>query len=66
MNDNSISDKEFHLVTREMQKYRQLKETLRSRFVKKPAASPPLPDLDKIRGQVRQELTKNLSISADF
>jgi len=60
MNDNSISDKEFHLVTREMQKYRQLKETLRSRFVKKPAASPPQPDLDKIREQVRQELTKKL------
>ena len=28
LNDNSVSDKEFELVTREMQKYRQLKEAL--------------------------------------
>jgi len=40
MNDNHISDKEFQLITREMQKYRQLKDTLRSYFVKKPSASP--------------------------
>ena len=61
MNDNSISDKEFHLVTREMQKYRQLKETLRSKFVKKPAASPPQFDIEKIREQVWQEFRKKLA-----
>jgi len=41
MNDNSVSDKEFQLINCEMQKYRQLKETLRSHFVTKPSASPP-------------------------
>ena len=60
LNDNSVSDKEFELVTREMQKYRQLKEALRSKFVEKPAASPPQVDIEKIREQVRQELTKKL------
>ena len=60
LNDNSVSDKEFELVTREMQKYRQLKEVLRSKFVEKPAASPPQVDIEKIREQVRQELTKKL------
>jgi len=53
LNDNTVSDKEFELVTREMEKYRQLKETLRSKFVKKPAASPPQFDIEKIREQVR-------------
>ena len=60
LNDNNVSDKEFQLVTREMEKYRQLKETLRSKFVNKPAASPPQFDMKKIRQQVRQELTKKL------
>ena len=60
LNDNSVSDKEFELVTREIAKYRQLKEALRSKFVKKPAASPPQFDIEKIREQVRQELTKKL------
>ena len=57
LNDNTVSDKEFELVTREMEKYRQLKETLRSKFVNKPAASPPQFDIEKIREQVRQEIT---------
>jgi len=56
LNDNSVSDKEFELVTREIAKYRQLKEALRSKFVKKPAASPPQVDIEKIR----EELTKKL------
>jgi len=48
MNDNSVSDKEFQLINCEMQKYRQLKETLHSHFVTKPSASPQ-PDIEKIR-----------------
>jgi len=63
MNDNQISDKEFQLITREMQKYCQLKETLHSHFVKKPSASPQ-PDIEKIREQVWQELTKKLEDSS--
>ena len=34
LNDNRDSDTEFQLITREMHKYRQLKETLRSNFAK--------------------------------
>jgi len=60
LNDNSVSDKEFELVTREIAKYRQLKEALRSKFVKKPAASPTQFDIEKIREQVRQEFRKKL------
>jgi len=60
LNDNSVLDKEFEIVTPEMKKYHQLKETLRSKFVNKPAASPPQFDNEKIREQVRQELTKKL------
>jgi len=59
MNDNSVSDKEFQLINCEMQKYRQLKETLHSHFVTKPSASPQ-PDIEKIREQVRQEFRKKL------
>ena len=33
--DNNVSDTEFQLITREMQKYRQLEETLRSNFAQK-------------------------------
>ena len=34
LNDNRVSDTEFQLITREMQKYRQLKEALRSNFAR--------------------------------
>ena len=47
MNDNTVSYKEFQLINREMQKYRQLKETLCSHFVTKPSSSPQ-PDIEKI------------------
>ena len=35
LDNNLVSDTEFKLITREMQKYRQLKETLRSNFTHK-------------------------------
>ena len=35
LDNNLVSDTEFKLITREMQKYRQLKETLRSNFAQK-------------------------------
>ena len=35
LDDNKVSDNEFKLITREMQKYRQLKESLRSNVTRK-------------------------------
>ena len=46
LNDNRVSDSEFQLISREMQKYRDLKETLRANFSKKQTNSRP-PDLEK-------------------
>ena len=57
LNDNRVSDTEFQLITREMQKYRQLKETLRSNFAKKQTNSRQ-PDLEKIEDMIRQEYRK--------
>ena len=54
--DNKVSDNEFKLIVREMQKYRQLKESLRSNFARKQTNSRQ-PDLEKIRNEVRQEFT---------
>ena len=52
LDDNKVSDNEFKLIAREMQKYRQLKESLRSNFAQKQTNSPQ-PDLEKIRGSAR-------------
>jgi len=55
LNDNRVSDTEFQLITREMQKYRQLKETLRSNFARI-QRNPIQPDIEKIRNQVRDQV----------
>ena len=60
LNDNRVSDSEFQLISREMQKYRDLKETLRANFAKKQTISRP-PDLEKIKDQIRQEFRKKLA-----
>ena len=57
LDDNKVSDKEFKLIAREMQKYRQVKESLRSNFAQKQTNSRQ-PDLEKIRNEVRQEFRK--------
>ena len=62
LNDNRVSDSEFQLISTEMQKYRHLKETLRSNFAKKQTNSR-LPDLEKIKDQIRQEFRKKLAES---
>ncbi|KAL9986218.1 hypothetical protein ACROYT_G000327 [Oculina patagonica] len=59
LNDNLVSDKEFQLITREMQKYRQLKDTLRSNFAKKQTNSLQ-PDIGKIREEIKREERKRL------
>jgi len=60
LNDNRVSDMEFQLTTREMQKYRQLKETLRSNFAQK-QTNPLQPDIEKMKNQLQQEFIKNLA-----
>jgi len=55
LNDNRVSDTEFQLITREMQKYRQFKEALRSNFARI-QTSPIQPDIKKIRNQVRDQV----------
>ena len=51
LNDNHVSDTEFQLITREMQKYRQLKQNLRSHFAQKQTTShqPDEPDLNEMK-----------------
>ena len=66
LNDNHVSDTEFfELITREMQKYRQLKQNLRSHFAQKQATShqPDEPDLKKIKNEIREEILKKLAAS---
>jgi len=64
LNDNRVSDTEFQLITREMQKYRHLKETLRSNFARI-QTNPIQPDIEKIRNQVwdqvQEEYRKKLA-----
>ena len=65
LNDNHVSDTEFELIKREMHKYRQLKENLRSHFAQKQTTSrqPDEPDLNKIKNEIRQEILKKLTAS---
>ena len=65
LNDNHVSDTEFELITREMHKYRQLKQNLRSQFAQKQTTSrqPDEPDLKKIKNEIRQEILKKLTVS---
>ena len=51
LNDNCVSDPKFQLISREMQKYRDLKEALCANFAEKPVNSRP-PDLEKIKDQI--------------
>lgn len=55
---NSISDDEFSLILSEKTKFYQLKESIRSRFSDVDQAR----DVDRIRQEVRQELTKKISL----
>ena len=66
LNDNHVSDTDFQVITREMHKYRQLKQNLRSHFAQKQTTShqPDEPDLKKIRNEIREELRKKLAASS--
>jgi len=59
--DNTlVSDKEFKLITNEMQKYRQIKETLHSNFAPKNKQNSRQPDLEKIKKESMTNFSKNL------
>ena len=62
LDDNRISDAEFEQITHEMQKYRQLKEVLRTNSVEKQTDTQQ-PDLEMIKSQIREELLKKLASS---
>ena len=66
LNDNNVSDTEFQLITREMHKYRQLKQNLRSHFEQKQTTlyQTDEPDLKKIRNKIREEFRKKLAASS--
>ena len=66
LNDNHVSDTEFQLITREIHKYRQLKQNLHSHFAQKQTTScqPDEPDLIKIRNEIREEFRKKLAASS--
>ena len=53
-----VTDLEFQKVSSEIQKYRQLKETLRSKFAEKNNVNSPKLDPGTIRNEVRQKLRK--------
>ena len=66
LNDNHVSDTEFQLISREMHKYQQLKQNLRSNFAQKQTTShqPDESDLKKIRNEIREEFRKKLAASS--
>ena len=67
LNDNNVSDTEFQLITREMQKYRQFKQNLRSHFAQKqttPRQSDEL-DLKKIKDEIREDFRKKIVASTE-
>ena len=47
LDDNNVSDNEFKLIAREMQKYRQLRESLRSNFASKQGKKQHEPAVEK-------------------
>ena len=66
LNDNHVSDTEFQPITREMHKYRQLKQNLRSHLAQKIKTSrqPDEPDLKKIKNEIGEEFRKKKKLAA--
>ncbi|KAJ7365202.1 hypothetical protein OS493_007853 [Desmophyllum pertusum] len=58
--DGQISDGEFNIVVREVQKYHELKAAIRSGSSSKKISQPQPPDIDKIRKEIRNEERQNL------
>ena len=58
LNDNKISDNEFSIILRKIQKYHELKSAIRSANNKQ--SGKPQPDIDEIKKQIRREERQNL------
>ena len=58
LNDKNISDSEFSIILREIQKYHELKGAIRS--AKNKQSCKPQPDIDEIKKQIRREERQNL------
>ncbi|KAJ7315458.1 hypothetical protein OS493_038597 [Desmophyllum pertusum] len=58
--DGQISDSEFSIIIREVEKYSDLKAAIRSGSSSKKISQPQQPDLDKIRKEIRNEERQNL------
>ena len=58
LTDKKISDSEFMIILREVQKYRELKAAIRDgeKKMKTENKEPQMPDLDKIKGDLRKEI----------
>ena len=58
LTDKRISDSEFSIILREVQKYHELKAAIRDgvKKTKTENKEPQMPDLDKLKGELRKEL----------
>ena len=58
LTDKRISDSEFTIILREVQKYHELKAEIRDgvKNTKAENKEPQMPDLDKLRGELRKEI----------
>ena len=58
LNDNEITDGEFNLILRELQKYQDLKAA--TRYANNKQSGKPQPDIDEIKKQLHREERQNL------
>ena len=58
LTDKNISDSEFSIILREIQKYHKLKGAIRS--AKNKQSDQPQPDIEEIKKQIRREERQNL------
>ena len=58
LKDKNISDSEFSIILREIQKYHKLKGAIRS--AKNKQSNQPQPDIKEIKKQIRREERQNL------
>ena len=64
LNDNEITDGEFNLILRELQKYHELKTAIRSG--KNKQSSKTQPDIEEIKKQIRRKERQNLQKNIIF
>ena len=63
LTDKRISDSEFAIILREVQKYRELKAAIRDGVKKKTTTEnkeAQTPDIDKLKGELRKEIEQEV------